>query len=260
MSGFFIVLIGLVVVAAVVKSSINTQQARARAWGQFAASRGLTFHEAPLGGTPRISGTWGGVPVTLALEYQGSGKNRTAYTRATARIQAALPRGLTVSAEGFADRFIKLLGGQDIQVGLPELDQKLRIKADDEGGARRVFQNWRFRQAVLSFVLCGRGATLSQHQATVAQQGFLSLPNELAGLLDLAARCAREVDASFGGEPATGASGGSAQPAAGVQVGLSDPVRAPRLGSGAAPTEAPLSAPDRPSPSPARPAPVHPAA
>ena len=245
MSGFAFLVV-LAVFGVVIASAIRAQRARTGAWAAFAASHGLRFHAAESGGTPRLSGAWGGVPVTLAVEYVGSGNHRKAYTRATARIQAALPRGLTVTAENLADKLVKLLGGQDVQAGLPEVDQKLRIKAEDQDGARQIFQNWRFRQAALAFALSGRDATLSQHQATVAQPGFLSQPAELTGLLDLVARCAREVEAAIAAPAPPGpAPGPTAPPTLRRAPAQEDPDR-PRPHQG--PTEAP---PPRPVPAPA---------
>jgi hypothetical protein len=186
--GYFFLAIPFALAALAFQGAAAFKKVRVEAWRRFAKEHRLAFDEGPQGGSPQLSGTWDGVPVTLRVEYVQRGNRRSPTTRATARLQTALPRGLSVSAEGMPARLVKLLGAQDVQVGIPEVDQKFRIKAEDEAGTRALFQNWRFRQAAVTFAACGRGATLSQHQATVARDGFLFQPGDLAGLLVLVAR------------------------------------------------------------------------
>jgi hypothetical protein len=49
-----------------------------------------------------------------------------------------LELGLRVYREGFLSRMGKLLGFQDVQLGHPELDRLVMVKATDESAVRRL--------------------------------------------------------------------------------------------------------------------------
>jgi len=78
---------------------------------------------------------WGkrrGVDVVVLQYETGSGSSSTTWTACIAPIDPPLYLGLEVSSENF---FTRLFGGEDITVGLPEADNKLRIKSYDPARA-----------------------------------------------------------------------------------------------------------------------------
>ena len=193
-------IIPILVIAGVIVAlvfGLQARKAKVRAWGSFAGEHGLRLLNAGSWSNPRIVGSWRGVESTLQIEVHGSGKHRKTYTRASARFRRAMPRGLSVTSEGFTDKLAKMLGGQDIQIGHAELDRQLRIKAEDEVATRVLMKNGRARNAIAAFIARDGRATLTQHQATTLRLGFMSADFELQGMLEGVSRAVREVESAL---------------------------------------------------------------
>jgi hypothetical protein len=193
MAELFIPLIFLVIVVVVGLASVANRKAQVEAWTSFARQSGLKLSGEKSWGNPRMEGMHQKIVVVLQIEVHGSGKQRKTFTRATARFDRAMPRGLNITTEGFTDRLAKLVGGQDIEIGHAELDRKLRIRAEDEQGARALMARWRARNAIAAFLARDPRATVTQHLCSILRPGFVSSHAELKGMLSQVTRAVIEV-------------------------------------------------------------------
>ncbi len=74
-----------------------------------------------------------GIEVRIAIERRGSGSSKPAYTTWIAYLSRPLPAGLSIQPSGMA---MKLLGGKDVQLGLPDLDERLIVRAQNAAETR----------------------------------------------------------------------------------------------------------------------------
>jgi hypothetical protein len=174
----------IVVFAAVAILSMKNRQARLEAWRAFSAKHSLNMISAGSWSNPRLVGRFRGLDVTLQIEVHGSGKHKKTYTRASARFPMPMPRGLNITSEGFTDRLAKLVGGQDIELGIPKVDNQLRIKGEDVPAVLDLMENWRARDAITAFLTRDPKATVTQHQVSILRAGFVSAPVEMRGMLE----------------------------------------------------------------------------
>ncbi len=199
METLILALVVSVFVAGMFLVGISVRKQRLEAWRRFAERHSLKLVQQSGMSRPRITGRWKGVPVVLQIEMRGSGNSRKAYTRATARFSATLPRGLDIAGENFTHKVAKLLGGQDIQVGELVTDRALRIKGDEPAEVRRLLGNWRVRSAVLSFLVNDPRALVTQTQLGTARLGHLTKDGELAALLERVSGTVKEIESGLAG-------------------------------------------------------------
>jgi hypothetical protein len=120
-------------------------------WERAAAQLGLSLEPAASrvgfwSGTnihQRMIGERGGVPICVGIRVvvTGTGKNRRRhyYTYVEAQLPRSLELGLHVSPSNWlASALGGLIGGQDLQVGIPDLDARYRIAASIADQARAL--------------------------------------------------------------------------------------------------------------------------
>lgn len=222
MEPLFIILF-VVVIAVVAVVSVKNKQQAIEAWRRFGKEHQLRMLNAGAWSNPRLEGRFRDLNVTLQVEVHGSGKHRKTFTRAVARFPGPMPRGLNITSEGFTDRLAKLVGGQDIQIGYPELDRKLRIQGEDEAAVRILMKNWRARDAIAAFLTRDAKATVTQHQCSLLRSGFVRSPLELRGMLESVSRTVQEVGRGLLEDSSAPASPGSASPADAVSRPAPEP-------------------------------------
>ncbi len=106
-----------------------TRKKRNRLWSAVADALHLEFVPATgLTGRPAIYGSQRGVQVNIDIRVYGNGKNQQTYTRVEAELPRETPEDLLISKEGFFSGVGKLFGVQDIQVGIPKVDEAFIIK------------------------------------------------------------------------------------------------------------------------------------
>jgi hypothetical protein len=106
-------------------------QRRKEVWAKFAARNGLRHDDTRMWGDVRE------IPVSIFTETRGSGKNRSTYTVFEAAIPGSgLPLNLHVYREGVLSKVGKVFGGDDIELGIPEIDDRVIIKGLDVGEVR----------------------------------------------------------------------------------------------------------------------------
>ncbi|QDE95266.1 hypothetical protein BHS05_04955 [Myxococcus xanthus] len=102
-------------------------------WQDFAATRGWSFMPTPGGfmysaGTLKMEGSYAGRPLTLETEYRHQQKAYRIATIVRHELGDDFPREVVIRPEGLGDKFLKLFGVQDEQIGDAGLDAVLDLK------------------------------------------------------------------------------------------------------------------------------------
>ena len=141
-------------------------------WSRAAEKLGLQF--TPAAGwldQPMLQGRIQDVEVKIDILVRGSGKHRQVFTRARAPAPDAMPEGTIVGAEGLLDGIGKLFGVQDIELGVPAVDEKLLIKGRDEDAVRAFLKDPRIQRACLELVSSFQEGRLRDEGVEVLRRG-----------------------------------------------------------------------------------------
>ncbi len=206
-----ILMLGLVV--GIVVLAIYFGQKKKERWRAFGERHGLEVNGLGWSQTASMTGRYRGLPVAIRVEVHGYGRNRKHYTRFLAGYRQPVPSGLAVDKEGFGAKVAKFFGGQDIDLGLPEADRRLRIKGHDEEEVREFFRAPGVVQAVLHFVTKMDGA-LTESAGTILKLGFVGDPNQLERRLDACVDVVYAIETAHGAPAEHAEAGGFGAPAA----------------------------------------------
>ena len=168
------------------------------AWQDFATANGLTFNGASQDEGPYMDGQYYGQGVFIDTVVHDSGEDRHTCTRFTATLRQPLPFRIFVTGESWGDRVVKLFGGQDIQLGIPDADKVLRIKGDNEAGIRELLTRPAVLKELLRFIKTQRSAALTSADTKCEISGFISDPKQLTAHLDSVAAVAYTIDEARG--------------------------------------------------------------
>jgi len=173
------------------------REKRENTWRNAGQAIGFTYVE-PFNwaGYPRLNGNRDGVPVDIDVVMRGSGKNKQVFTRATSPSPIQLPKGLKVTKEHLFDGFTKFLGGQDIEIGLPSIDDKLLIKGRDEEEVRQFFRNARVRQTCVNLVNKKSGGMLSHDGVQILVRNMLMSSQDIQGLIGVTVDIVKALEAA----------------------------------------------------------------
>jgi hypothetical protein len=137
-------------IAAAVIVANQKAAGRQQAWARVAAQLGLQ-HAAD-----HVYGRLDGREVHVRLESRGGGRSRATYTVVSTPFSVPLDLGLMLGRQNLLDEaFAGLFGTQAIQVGDPEFDRAIAVKADEPARAAALLI--RPLRAVLTSV-AGSGA------------------------------------------------------------------------------------------------------
>jgi hypothetical protein len=120
---------------------------RGQTWQELAKKHKLRWFDS---GKGTINGSFNGVNVSASAEVHGWGKSRHIRTTIEVSYPGTVPHDLSLSPEGLFAKLGKLVGGQDIQVGDPELDRAFLIKGAFEEEVRPFLLEPRTRTALLA--------------------------------------------------------------------------------------------------------------
>jgi|GEM_PF-3089757 len=196
------VFITLAVVGIVLLLGCAARQARQKKWVAYAQRRGL---HAYLVGRFRLFGVFERTVVALEEERRGTGKSRHTVTRASAFFGLPMPDGLNVTAEGLGASLAIAFGGQDIQVGHPDVDSVLRIQASDEPAVRALFDRPGARKAIADFVPAEREGRVTQRGVSFILDGFIADHGVMDAMLHRVAAVVRAIEADLAVDPAADA-------------------------------------------------------
>lgn len=156
-----IIVVMLVMFVGIFALDYRQQQRRDEVFRQFAERFHLVF------AGEQVSGTHGSLDITLREEVRSGGKSQYVVTVWDLTfLDATLPSGLNVSKEGLFAKIGKLVGGEDIQLQIPGLDQKLLVRGVDEFKVREWANDPTVTQALHKL------ATLSAHSWRLSEVGL----------------------------------------------------------------------------------------
>jgi hypothetical protein len=137
--------------------------------------------------------------VRVTTIARSAGKSSIPYTVVTLQCPVALPPGLQITREGAGDTLAKLFGGQDIELGDPILDPKLRIKGLDPDAVREVLAWPAVRDRLILLLQAGTYSRIEAGSIILEEQGAkdLQLERNLAEGAALAEALAEAVQAPW---------------------------------------------------------------
>ena len=142
----------------------------------------------------RIDGEYNGVKVDIHSESRGGGKQSRTYIVMSAVYPEQLPFSFRAGREGTLAKIGKtLLGMQDVQTGDPDLDPKVRIVSDDEGGAVSVFRNPDASRAFLSLLESFPESVAHSDRVTYERENRKFSRDDIPRVLELLTAFARQV-------------------------------------------------------------------
>ena len=117
-------------------------------WRQLSAEMPADFVEGGFLKSDKVQATHGQWIVTLDKYVVSTGKVTVVYTRM--RAPYVNPDGFRfkVYRKGVFSDLGKMLGMQDVEVGMPDFDRDFIIKGSDEGKLRQLFANPKIRELI----------------------------------------------------------------------------------------------------------------
>ena len=148
-TNYAIVILAVLVCVIVIAISYLQKRASQNAWGELASRLGLQYTPGNLFKFPSITGTYRTRNLTLDTFTRGTSKNRTTYTRIVMEVNNSLQRSMKVYQETVFSKVGKLLGGQDIQIGNEQFDQRYIIKGQPELDVVKMLSSIGLQQKLL---------------------------------------------------------------------------------------------------------------
>ncbi|HOX18600.1 MAG TPA: hypothetical protein PKW82_09105 [Spirochaetales bacterium] len=138
----------------------------------------------------RVQGELSGVRAAVWLETRSSGKSSSTWTVARAYLPAPLPFALRLTREGAMTRLGKTLFGlQDLELGDPDFDPKVRVKTADPAQARLALDA-DARRAALALFEAYPAAIVTSEYASRELQGVHLDPERVRPVLEALAKVA----------------------------------------------------------------------
>ncbi len=163
-----VILVALVVIG----FSVWQSKKRREQWQEFARSKGLQYSEPSFFTKPEIAGVLEGVEVHIGIEMRG-GKNKSPYTRFSAKIPGPLPSSVFIGAEGLFQKIGKAFGAQDIELGDAFLDSKLMIKGHKPASVKRYLEDRRVARAAVELVTTRGEGSVRDGAVVIVERGWL---------------------------------------------------------------------------------------
>lgn len=139
-----------------------------------------------------VHGTTREVHVEMVTEMRGSRKNGSEYTVIRSSLDPnVVPRELHIEHEGMFSKIGKALGGQDVQLGMPELDGQLRIRAMDETAARAWASRGDVAQGLQDILDLCLTFHIETHQVTLEALGVVRDEQRLNDMMEQMVRASR---------------------------------------------------------------------
>lgn len=149
----------------------RARRKRDERWQVVAQEHGLSFTPSGMLSVPKMDRRLDDVDLIVTVIARSAGKSSIPYTVVRATCPLAVPQGLQVAREGGFDTFAKLLGGQDVELGDPVLDDKLRIKGMDAEVVRELLTQDSVRLHLDALLQAGRFSRIDGGQIILEEQG-----------------------------------------------------------------------------------------
>lgn len=129
------VLVIAVIIGVVAYFAYRSRKAKQHYWQAFADSHGLLFVPGDWFSGPTLTGAVDDYAVHIDT-YKTGGKNKTTWTRVAITPPIALPDDLTIGKEDMLSGLGKMIGVTDVEVGVPAVDERLKIHTRHEQDAQ----------------------------------------------------------------------------------------------------------------------------
>ncbi len=157
-------------------------------WSRFAAEHQLSWRPGDLVVPSRLAGDWKGY--ALAIEYAPE----TNILTIQVETHTVLAKGLLLTKERGAKALEKFVGFQDIQVGLPALDDLLLIQGIDEPHVQRLLRSQGVPGALGRLFSRYDKARVERDKLGIYEGGVHQPPRDLAARVDTLIEAAEALD------------------------------------------------------------------
>lgn len=188
-----VLLIGLLFFGVVL--FINQQQRQERtaaAWRRLAAEKGLTFTPGGFLSAPTLAGQIDGVGVGATIVQHKHGKSSVSYVQVATVPALPVPAGFGMSPEGLGTAIVKMAGGQDVQIGDSFVDDRARIRGQNEADIQALFEDALLRQACMTLFASSRYNRIADGQVVLEKRAWNG--DEIYALLSQALDTAVALD------------------------------------------------------------------
>lgn len=137
-----------------------TGKDRTESWKLLSEEMGAQFIDrGMLKGGPKIVAAYKNWEIEMDMyteTHQNNGHNTsTNYTRIVAPFVKQNDYTITIYKEGGLSKALKIFGGKDIEIGIPEFDRDYRVKSNDAEQTARLFENDKFRNLLTENIANG---------------------------------------------------------------------------------------------------------
>lgn len=184
-AGLIIVPLFLAFFVGIIALGIYQQKKARERWQQFAQTYGLSMVQGGWGSQGHMSGWFDGIYVHIGTVTRGSGKNRHTYTQFQAMLAGGImPAGLQVYQETIFSKVGVFFGGQDIEVGDPQLDAAFIFKGNDPNAVFRLVTIPAVRAALFNLLSRQPNFVLDSNRVLIEKNGMVSdLPTMYATIV-----------------------------------------------------------------------------
>ncbi|MCP3135782.1 hypothetical protein [Pyxidicoccus xibeiensis] len=196
---FVHVLLVLALIAVLWFFTSRARRERHEAWSTFAARNDWVFSKSKEGGM-EIQGLHQERQLSVLTESRHGGNGHRIVTVVRLELGDALPPELTLEPEGLGDRFMKLFGVKDEEVGDAELDEALDLQHVTPE-SRAVLRNPRVRERVLALRDAYKRFSIVGGLLEAEQDGVPDTVAELDTLVAPAFALSRALDEAAGLSP-----------------------------------------------------------
>ena len=168
----FLIPLFVILVLAGILYDQNRRHTQETHWQLLAHSEaGLTFTPGGLFSSAVLHGELDGVSVHVDILTRQEGETGSYYTQVWGRVPVVLPAGLRITPEGLGTTLVKMVGGQDIQVGDVVLDDRARIQGDSPEDIRGLFADPALRRVFLDLFGSSRYNRLEDGKVILEKPG-----------------------------------------------------------------------------------------
>lgn len=194
----------------------HRRRSAVRSWSALAADHDLEFFEPSWFSEFSMSGSYDGVSVEVYTETRSSGKHSKTYMVYAASLPEAVPVDMVVHNEGMFSQVGKLFGGQDIEVGDPEVDDAFIFKSDHPSELHEFFERPGVREAFQKLARTGCSVQIEYGSIQIEERGLEPDRDELEHGLQVVTGFARDLERALADRTgaATESRRGEASPAA----------------------------------------------
>lgn len=162
-----------------------------KSWSTFADSNDLRFNPPGLLGDFTMHGDYRGESVQVETVRRGHGRSRKTYTQYTVELPSSVPMDLLLYDEGLFSKLGKMFGGQDIQVGRPDLDRAFIIRGGHEHEVREFLDRDTVADAFLKVHRFCSDFQLEHGTLQIERRGLVRDADDIEDNLEPLIRCAK---------------------------------------------------------------------